>query len=68
MEGPEADILRAVNADRKSDHADIGSAVEEYGMVYVLDCWLKYEGIVGYTSEILAAMEAIGFDVSYEEW
>ena len=64
----EKEILKAVKAEHDIDYTTIAEAVEEYGMVGVFDCWLKNEGLVGYTSEILEVLAECGFDVSIDDW
>ena len=41
---------------------------EEPGTIEkLLDIWLRYEGLIGYTGEILHVMEALGYDIDTEE-
>jgi hypothetical protein len=36
-------------------------------MAYVFDVWLRYEGIVGYTSDIFEVLRAVGFNIDMQE-
>lgn len=67
MDTVEKKVLDVVNEVKNEQFRTLDDAVEEYGMVKVLDIWLRYEGISGYTTDILAVMDAIGWDVSVEE-
>lgn len=60
-------VLEIFNETKNTSFRSLEEAVEEYGMVYVFDCWLRYEGIVGYTRNILSVLDAVGFDMATEE-
>lgn len=61
------EILTAVEWEHKIRYDTVEEAVEKYGMVDVFDCWMKKEGLVGYTSDILTVLAECGFDVSIDE-
>lgn len=63
----ERKILEIVNEVKNQQFRSLEDAIEEYGMVHVFDIWLRYEGIAGYTRDILTVLDAIGFDMSCEE-
>lgn len=63
----ERNILEIVNEVKNQQFRSLEDAVEEYGMVKVFDIWLRYEGISGYTTDILSVLDALGVDVSTEE-
>ena len=45
----------------------IEKALERHYRRELLDIWLRYEGLIGYTGEILHVMEALGYDIDTEE-
>ncbi|MDO5125365.1 MAG: hypothetical protein Q4D35_03200 [Ruminococcus sp.] len=61
------EILKYVEWEHGIHYDSVEEAVEEYGMIDVFDCWMKGEGLIGYTSEILAVMSECGFNVNVEE-
>lgn len=61
------EILTAVEWEHKIHYDTVEEAVEEYGMVDVFDCWMKKEGLVGYTADILNVLSVCGFDISIDE-
>ena len=60
-------VLEIFNEMKNTSFRTLDDAVEEYGMAYVFDCWLRYEGIVGYTSDIFSVLNAVGFDIDMQE-
>lgn len=60
-------VLEIFNEMKNTSFRTLEDAVEEYGMAYVFDCWLRYEGIVGYTSDIFSVLNAVGFDIDMQE-
>jgi len=67
VEQTKQNVLEIFNEVKNTAFRTLDDAVEEYGMVYVFDCWLRYEGIVGYTRDILSVLDAVGFEISTEE-
>lgn len=67
MDYTKQNVLEIFNEMKNTSFRTLEDAVEEYGMAYVFDCWLRYEGIVGYTRDILSVLNAVGYDVSTEE-
>ena len=76
--GLEDAILTALNetegASRSPEEEMIGEepgtiekALERHYRRELLDIWLRYEGLIGYTGEILHVMEALGYDIDTEE-
>jgi len=67
VEQTKQNVLEIFNEVKNTAFRTLDDAVEEYGMAYVFDCWLRYEGIVGYTRDILSVLDAVGFEISTEE-
>lgn len=42
-------------------------ALEHHTRRELLDYWMRYEGLIGYTRTILHVMEALGYDVDTEQ-
>lgn len=42
-------------------------ALEHHTRRELLDYWMQYEGLIGYTRPILHVMEALGYDVDTEQ-
>lgn len=53
-------LLEAVNENWGVDYANLEEALVIFSHREVFDEWLKYEGIVGYTSPILRALNTLG--------
>ncbi|SDA20030.1 hypothetical protein SAMN02910447_01668 [Ruminococcus sp. YE71] len=49
-------VLEAFNEMKNTQYRTIEDAVEEYGAAYVFDCWLRHEGIIGYTRQSITSM------------
>ncbi len=60
-------VLEIFNEVKNTSFRSLEDAVEENGMEYVFDVWLRYEGIVGYTSDIFEVLNAVGFNISMQE-
>jgi hypothetical protein len=60
-------ILRAWKETHGKTYHSIADALTCASRCELLDCWLNYEGIVGYTSLILSVMEELGYDLSQDE-
>ena len=60
-------VLEIFNEVKNTSFRNLEDAVEENGMAYVFDVWLRYEGIVGYTSDIFEVLNAVGFNISMQE-
>lgn len=41
-------------------------ALEQFSHRELLDIWLRYEGVTGYTQQILNVMEVLGYDIDPE--
>ena len=59
MENTARNVLDVFNEVKNTSFRTLDDACEEYGEVYVFDTWLRYEGIVGCTRDILAVLEAV---------
>ncbi len=46
-------ILEAFNETYDSDCNDFEIIKEEFSVVEILDTWLRYEGLIGYTRDII---------------
>lgn len=46
-------ILEAFNETYRSNYKNFAQIKEEYPVTEILDVWLRYEGIVGYTRDII---------------
>ena len=60
-------ILEALKEETGEDPGTIEKALERHHRRELLDIWLRYEGLIGYTCEILRVMEALGYDIDTEE-
>lgn len=47
MDNTRRNVLEIFNEVKNTQFRTLENAVEEYGMAYVFDVWLKYECIVG---------------------
>lgn len=52
-------ILDAVNEIKDTKLSSLKDAIEKYGEKEVFDTWLKSEGIIGYTNDILRVIDTI---------
>ena len=59
----EAKILYALRESENEDCSTIAQALKSHSRRELLDIWLHYEGIFGYTDQILNVMEAVGVEV-----
>jgi hypothetical protein len=57
----EAEILEALNEMKGQAYSSLEEARPNYSPRELLDIWLRYEGIIGYTDTILNVMTAVGF-------
>lgn len=53
-------ILKAFNEMYESDCDDFEIIIEEFSTEEILDTWLRYEGIVGYTRNIIDLLGECG--------
>lgn len=53
-------ILEAFNETYDSDCDDFEIIKEEFSTVEILDTWLRYEGIIGYTKDIIDLLGECG--------
>jgi hypothetical protein len=67
MDNTQRNVLEIFNEVKNTQFRTLDDAVEEYGMAYVFDVWLRYEGIVGYTSDIFEVLRAVGFNIDMQE-
>ena len=68
IETAKENVLKAINYQKNKNFRTLGDAIEEYGAAYIFDEWLRYEGIIGYTRDILAVLNAVGMLEYEEEW
>jgi len=59
----EEKILYALQEAEDETCSTISGALKSHSPRELLDIWLHYEGIYGYTDQILNVMEALGFKV-----
>lgn len=57
----ETGILEAVNEMERQAYSSLEEARRDYSPRELLDVWLRYEGIIGYTDMLLNVMTAVGF-------
>ena len=60
-------VLTAVREMTGEPIQTMEQAHEQFSRRELLDIWLRYEGLIGYTGEILHVMEALGYDIDTEE-
>lgn len=48
-------------------YRSLGEARVHYSQRELLDIWLRYEGIIGYTDTILSAMISLGYSLDIED-
>ena len=63
MKAMEAIILYSLRVSEYEVCITIAHALKSDSLRELLDIWLHYEGIFGYTDQILNVMEALGFEV-----
>ena len=61
------ELLQAAREMGVGDFTEISDALKHHSRSELLDAWLQYEGLLGYTSQILNVMEELGYDISCEE-
>lgn len=59
----EEKILYALHEVEDETCSTVAEALKSHSPRELLDVWLHYEGIYGYTDQILSVMEALGFGV-----
>lgn len=52
-------LVYTFNAMMETNYSDLESIKKDYVEVEILGCFLEYEGIYGYTSKILKAIDLI---------
>ncbi len=52
-------LVYTFNEMMKTNYSDLESIKKYYGEVEIFGCFLEYEGIYGYTSKILRAIDLI---------
>lgn len=68
MDNVERNLLEVFNEMKNEDFNSLSAAIEEYGAVYVFDTWLRHEGVVNRTRDILMVLGAVRL-MKYEgEW
>lgn len=60
-------ILEAVEDMEGQVYKSLGEARVHYSQRELLDIWLRYEGIIGYTDTILSAMISLGYSLDIED-
>lgn len=63
----EKDILEALQEMNGEACDTMEQALEHHTKGELLDYWMRYEGLIGYTWTILHVMEVLGYDVDTEE-
>lgn len=56
-------ILDAVAEMEGESYQTIADALKMHSAHSILDIWLRYEGIFGYTDSILEVLKAVGYDL-----
>ena len=52
-------LLESLNEMRDEDFTTLADAKAIYSSTEILDSWLRYEGISGYTSQIISALKEL---------
>lgn len=68
MDNAKQNVLEAFNEMKNTQFRTIDDACEEYGAACVFDCWLRHEGIIGYTRDILTVLDALEMLDFEEDW
>ena len=63
----EACLLEAVAEVQGEEYATLTDALENYSRREIMDIWLTYTGIVGYTDSILSALATLGYPIEIED-
>lgn len=58
-----AKILEALAEMEGERYESIDEALNNYSSAELLDTWLRYEGIIGYTDTIIRVLEALGINM-----
>lgn len=59
-------VLTAVREMTGEPIQTMEQAHEQFSRRELLDLWLRYEGVTGYTQQILNVMEVLGYDINPE--
>ena len=59
-------VLSAVREMTGAPIQNMENALEQFSRRELLDIWLRYEGVTGYTQQILTVMEVLGYDIDPE--
>lgn len=59
-------VLSAVREMTGAPIQNMENALEQFSRRELLDIWLRYEGVTGYTQQILNVMEVLGYDIDPE--
>ena len=59
-------VLTAVREMTGESIQTMEQAHEQFSRRELLDIWLRYEGMTGYTQQILNVMEVLGYDIDPE--
>lgn len=68
MDNAKQKVLEAFNEMKNTQYRTIEDACEEYGAAYVFDCWLRHDGIIGHTRDILTVLDALEMLEFEEDW
>lgn len=60
-------ILNAVDEYTGTHYDSLVEALKDHTRRELLDIYLRYEGIIGYTDSILSVLIALGFDMEIED-
>ena len=63
----EVEILAALQEMTGETCDTMEQALEHHCRRELLDYWMRYEGLIGYTRTILHVMEALGYDVDTKQ-
>lgn len=59
----EKELLEALMEMEGERYESIDEALNNYSSAELLDTWLRYKGISGYTDSIIRALEALGINM-----
>ena len=59
-------VLTAVREMTGAPIQTMEQALEQFSRRELLDIWLRYEGVTGYTQQILNVMGVLGYDIDPE--
>lgn len=63
----ETKILEALQEMEGQAYSNLDEALQHHSKRELLDIWLRYEGIIGYTDTILSVMISLGYSLDIED-